>query len=127
MGQEVGRRDPAGVRPFDAFTFDFRRTEHGWFQAHIYEFDENTSTFIVECPEHMWLAHGLDRADQQQSIALCERLFAENLRLRDHVWLEGYERWFAERAGVSVPARHEPPPPMFTPYAVRTWPTWPGR
>ncbi len=27
---------------FDAFTFDFRKTDHGWFQAHIYKFDENT-------------------------------------------------------------------------------------
>src|SRR5690606_36667181 len=28
-------------RLYDAFIFDFRRTEHGWFQAHIYKFDEN--------------------------------------------------------------------------------------
>ncbi|MDT8992414.1 bifunctional salicylyl-CoA 5-hydroxylase/oxidoreductase [Curvibacter sp. APW13] len=82
---------------FDAFTFDFRRTEHGWFQAHIYKFDDETSTFIVECPEHVWLAHGLDQADQAQSIAFCERLFAENLgghqlmtnarHLRGSAWL----------------------------------------
>ena len=38
---------------YDAFTFDFRKTEHGWFQAHIYKFDDNTSTFIVECPERL--------------------------------------------------------------------------
>ncbi|MFV0284333.1 MAG: bifunctional salicylyl-CoA 5-hydroxylase/oxidoreductase [Castellaniella sp.] len=62
---------------YDAFTFDFRKTEHGWFQAHIYKFDEKTTTFIVECPEHVWLAHGLDKADQQQSIAFCEKLFNE--------------------------------------------------
>ncbi|MCA0240803.1 MAG: bifunctional salicylyl-CoA 5-hydroxylase/oxidoreductase [Proteobacteria bacterium] len=60
---------------YDAFTFDFRKTEHGWFQAHIYKFDENTTTFIVECPESVWLAHGLDQADQAQSIAFCEQLF----------------------------------------------------
>src|SRR5690606_29054493 len=64
-------------RLYDAFTFDFRKTEHGWFQAHIYKFDENTTTFIVECPEHVWLAHGLDKADQQQSIEFCEKLFDE--------------------------------------------------
>ncbi|MBK9133764.1 MAG: bifunctional salicylyl-CoA 5-hydroxylase/oxidoreductase [Betaproteobacteria bacterium] len=82
---------------YDAFTFDFRKTEHGWFQAHIYKFDANTTTFIVECPEHVWQAHGLDRADQEQSIAFCERLFAENLQgaklmtnarhLRGSAWL----------------------------------------
>ncbi|MEN9843635.1 MAG: hypothetical protein RLZZ612_1464, partial [Pseudomonadota bacterium] len=250
---------------YDAFTFLFEKTEHGWFQAHIYKFDENTTTFIVECPESVWLAHGLDVADQAQSVAFCEQLFArhldgaklmtnsrhlrgsawlnfqrvkcgqwwlknshgshvvlmgdavhtahfaigsgtklaiedaidlarllgetapagqavtadvlpevldryqalrsvdvlrlqnaawnamewfevcgqrycdqlpppqfmysmltrsqrishENLRLRDAAWLQGYERWFAERAGLSL-APHQPaPPPMFTPYRVR--------
>lgn len=64
---------------FDAFTFDFQKTEHGWFQAHIYKFDEKTTTFIVECPEHVWLAHGLDKADQTESIAFCEKVFADTL------------------------------------------------
>jgi anthraniloyl-CoA monooxygenase len=246
---------------YDAFTFLFEKTEHGWFQAHVYKFDENTTTFIVECPEPVWLAHGLDRADQDQSIAFCEKVFAENLqgaqlmtnarhlrgsawlsfqqvkcaqwslfnghshvvlmgdavhtahfaigsgtklaiedaielarqfgqtsqgtvaepipavlaryqalrnvdvlrlqnaawnamewfevcgarycdqleapqfmysmltrsqrishenlRLRDAAWLGGFERWFAERAGVTLPPGQAAPPPMFTPYAVR--------
>ncbi|MEI8323889.1 MAG: bifunctional salicylyl-CoA 5-hydroxylase/oxidoreductase [Betaproteobacteria bacterium] len=82
---------------YDAFTFVFEKTEHGWFQAHIYKFDESTTTFIVECPEHVWLAHGLDQADQEQSIAFCEKLFAKNLQgeklmtnarhLRGSAWL----------------------------------------
>ncbi|WP_442776579.1 bifunctional salicylyl-CoA 5-hydroxylase/oxidoreductase [Sphaerotilus montanus] len=82
---------------YDAFTFLFEKTEHGWFQAHIYKFDANTSTLIVECPEHVWLAHGLDKADQAESIAFCERLFAKNLQgaalmtnarhLRGSAWL----------------------------------------
>ena len=253
---------------YEAFSFLFEKTEHGWFQAHVYPFDDSTATFIVECPEAVWLAHGLDSADADQSIAFCEQLFAanlqgerlmtnarhlrgsawmnfqrvvceqwslqnahgcqvvlmgdavhtahfaigsgtklaiedaielarlfgqhgdsrsqiaavladyqaarrietlrlqnaawnamewfevcgarycdqlppeqfmfslltrsqrishENLRLRDPVWLEGYERWFAERATVAagVPAADDiagtrPPPPMFTPYRVRS-------
>ena len=244
---------------FDAFNFIFEKTEHGWFQAHVYKFDDNTTTFIVECPEHVWLAHGLDKADQDASIAFCEKLFEkhldgfplmtnarhlrgsawlnfqrvncekwhhnngnshvvlmgdavhtahfaigsgtklaledaieltrlfketgdtpeqipevlaryqevrnvdvlrlqnaawnamawfevcgerycdtldpeqfmysmltrsqrishENLRLRDAAWLEGYERWFAGEAGVTVAADKAPPPPMFTPFKVR--------
>lgn len=244
---------------FDAFNFIFEKTEHGWFQAHIYKFDDTTTTFIVECPEHVWLAHGLDKADQAQSIEFCEKLFEkhldgfplmtnarhlrgsawlnfqrvkceqwhhyngnshvvlmgdavhtahfaigsgtklaledaidltrlfkeegdtrdnipavlsryqevrgidvlrlqnaawnamewfevcdarycdtlepeqfmysmltrsqrishENLRLRDAKWLEGYERWLAEKAGVPVPADKAPPPPMFTPFKLR--------
>jgi len=66
-------------RRFEAFTFDFQRTEHGWFQAHIYQFDEQTSTCIVECPEDVWRAHGLDTATQEESVAFCERLFSETL------------------------------------------------
>ena len=50
---------------YDAFTFDFRRTEHGWFQAHIYRFDDTTSTFIVETTEDIFKAHGLDQADER--------------------------------------------------------------
>jgi anthraniloyl-CoA monooxygenase len=33
-----------------------------------------------------------------------QRISHENLRLRDKAWLEGYERWLAERDGVKVPA-----------------------
>ena len=249
------------TRLFDAFTFLFEKTEHGWFQAHVYKFDAQTTTFIVETPEAVWRAHGLDQATTEQSIAFCERLFAahlqghpllsnarhldplgrgaawlafarvrckhwhhfngrshvvlmgdavhtahfaigsgtklaledaieltrlvrdrpaadlgdlleqyqalrevdvlrlqnaawnamewfevvgtryceqlppeqfmysmltrsqrighENLRLRDAAWLEGYERWFAARAGVAVAAGARPPRPMFTPFTLR--------
>ena len=82
---------------YDAFIFLFEKTEHGWFQAHIYKFDENTTTFIVECPEHVWQAHRLDLADQDESIAFCEKVFAKNLQgaklmtnarhLRGSAWL----------------------------------------
>lgn len=244
---------------YDAFTFDFRKTEHGWFQAHIYKFDENTSTFIVETTEEAYEKHGLGQLDQQGSIDFCQDLFSEvlegaelmtnarhlrgsawlnfnrlicgkwshfngqshvvlmgdaahtahfaigsgtklaiddaieltnqfnkrghrkdqipavlenyeeirrvdvariqnaarnamewfevvgrryadtlppeqfmysmltrsqrisheNLRLRDKTWLEGYERWFAEHAGIGEGANGNAVPPMFTPYSIR--------
>ncbi|KQN77998.1 salicylyl-CoA 5-hydroxylase [Duganella sp. Leaf61] len=66
-------------KKFDAFTFAFQHTPHGWFQAHIYQFDADTSTFIVETPESVWRASGLADMSQEQSIAFCERLFAEQL------------------------------------------------
>lgn len=246
-------------KTFDAFTFAFEQTAHGWFQAHAYQFDAQTSTFIVETPEPVWKAHGLDAMSQEEGIAFCERLFArhldghalmsnaahlrgsaiwirfprvicgrwvhwqdlpdgrrvpivlmgdaahtahfsigsgtklaledaialtesfaaggslqtvlqryedhrrvevlkiqnaarnstewfehverytameieqfayslltrsqrishENLRLRDRTWLEGYERWLAAHAGLTVPADRPPPPPMLLPYRVR--------
>ncbi|MBK9244921.1 MAG: bifunctional salicylyl-CoA 5-hydroxylase/oxidoreductase [Burkholderiales bacterium] len=93
-------------KPYDAFTFLFEKTEHGWFQAHVYKFDRDTSTFIVECPEHVWRAHGLDQADQQQSVDFCEKLFAANLQgarlmtnarhLRGSAWLN-FQRVRCER------------------------------
>ena len=53
-----------------------------------------------------------------------QRISHENLRLRDKAWLEGFERWFAERsaqqAGLQAPAGPTPPPPMFTPYKARS-------
>ena len=244
---------------YDAFNFTFEKTEHGWFQAHVYQFDAKTTTFIVETPEAVWQAHGLDQLSADESVAFCERLFAshlgghklmtnarhlrgsawlnfqrvkcqqwshfnghshvvlmgdavhtahfaigsgtklaiedaielarqfnelghqpaqipqvlqryqalravdvlrlqnaawnamewfeavgeryadtlppeqfmysmltrsqrishENLRLRDKAWLEGFERWFAQRAGLAIPDGVPAPPPMFTPYAVR--------
>jgi anthraniloyl-CoA monooxygenase len=66
-------------RIYDAFTFDFRKTDHGWFQAHIYKFDASASTFIVETAEETFKAHGLDKLDQEQSVEFCEHLFAEIL------------------------------------------------
>ena len=63
-----------------------------------------------------------------------QRISHENLRLRDAGWLEGYERWFAQRgaalattiepADAVVPrvvvAPTQPIPPMFTPFTVRS-------
>jgi anthraniloyl-CoA monooxygenase len=64
---------------FSAFTFAFAETEHGWFQAHAYQYDGDTSTFIVETPEEVWLKAGLDSMSQEQAIAYCESLFADYL------------------------------------------------
>jgi anthraniloyl-CoA monooxygenase len=64
---------------FDAFTFAFEETGHGWFQAHAYRYDDETSTFIVETPEPVWERAGLDRMSQREGIAFCERLFAKYL------------------------------------------------
>src|SRR5690348_6729483 len=64
---------------FDAFTFAFEETEHGWIWAHAYRFAEDCSTFIVECSEETWAGLGFDRMDQAHSIAACEALFGKYL------------------------------------------------
>jgi len=64
---------------FPAFTFAFAQTPHGWFQAHAYQYDGDTSTFIVETPEETWRAAGLEAMSQEEGVAFCERLFAAYL------------------------------------------------
>ena len=92
---------------FDAFTFIFKETEHGLFNVHAYPYDERMSTFIVECPEPVWRAAGLDAMDEQESLAFCEQLFARDLRGRELFYEplalarlpEGDEPGLARRAG----------------------------
>ncbi len=64
---------------FPAFTFAFEQTQAGWFQAHAYQYEGETSTFIVEAPEAVWERAGLDAMSQADGIAFCERLFARYL------------------------------------------------
>ncbi len=64
---------------FDAFTFYFEENEHGMFQVHAYRFDDDTSTFIVECDEESFQAAGLEHMTTDESIAYCERLFGKHL------------------------------------------------
>ncbi|MEO8957235.1 MAG: FAD-dependent monooxygenase [Ktedonobacteraceae bacterium] len=63
----------------DAFTFIFRENDHGLFQVHAYPFSGSTSTFIVECDEQSWLNAGLDKVDEAESIAYCQKLLADDL------------------------------------------------
>ncbi len=67
---------------FDAFTFIFVENEHGVFQMHGYRFDDDWSTFIVECDDASWRAAGFDRMDAHQTVGACEVLFAR--------WLHGH-------------------------------------
>jgi anthraniloyl-CoA monooxygenase len=70
------------TRPFEAFTFIFKETAHGLFQAHAYQFDRDLSTFIVECDEASYRAAGIEEMSRDEAVAWCERTFAE--------WLDGH-------------------------------------
>ena len=63
----------------DAFTFIFEQTDKGWIWAHAYQFDDQTATFIVECSQSTYDAYGFADLNQQQSIAICEEIFAAHL------------------------------------------------
>ncbi|SDG06918.1 anthraniloyl-CoA monooxygenase [Celeribacter baekdonensis] len=94
----------------DAFTFIFEKTEHGWIWAHAYQFDDDTATFIVECGPEVFKAFGFDRLNQQDSIALCEKIFAKHLgghalmtnanHIRGSAWIQfprvTCENWYFE-------------------------------
>ena len=64
---------------FPVFTYIFRETEWGLFQAHCYPYDEARSTMVLLISEETWRAAALDRMDEQASLELCERAFAPDL------------------------------------------------
>jgi len=78
-------------KPLQAFTFIFRDTPHGVFQVHAYPFEPNLSTFIVECHETTWKNAGLDRANEQETVAFFAKLFADHLE--GHKLLESRTVW----------------------------------
>lgn len=63
----------------DAFTFIFEETEHGWIWVHAYQFDNDTATFIVECAQETFDRFGFGDMSQQETIAVCEKIFARHL------------------------------------------------
>src|SRR4051794_20456754 len=64
---------------FDAFKFFIKETEHGVVQVHGYPYSDAMSTFIVETTPRAWRGLGLDRASEEESLAICEDLFADVL------------------------------------------------
>jgi len=103
------------TRRFDAFTFAFEHTEEGWFQAHAYRYDDTTSTFIVETPESVWRAAGLEELDTGQTLAFCERLFARHLDGHPLLAAAGHDR--IESRGAAMWAR-------FPRLVCREWVHW---
>jgi anthraniloyl-CoA monooxygenase len=63
----------------DAFTFIFEETEHGWIWAHCYQFDQDTSTFIVECNPDVYDAFGFDDMGHEESAETCRKIFEKYL------------------------------------------------
>ncbi|MFT5656696.1 MAG: anthraniloyl-CoA monooxygenase, partial [Arenicella sp.] len=63
----------------DAFTFIWEKTEHGWLWVHAYQFDNNTSTFIVECDTQTYDNFGFDSMTHDESAETCRKVFEEYL------------------------------------------------
>ncbi len=68
------------TRPFDAFNYFFRETEHGVFIAHCYQYEPGASTWVLETTPGTWERAGLDEMNEADGAALMERVFAQELR-----------------------------------------------
>src|SRR2546427_3534820 len=77
--------------PYPAFTFLFKESAHGLWRVHAYRYNASMSTFILEAREETWRRAGLDQADEDQTLAFCERLFAEELQ--GHRLLKNRSLW----------------------------------
>ncbi|MFF1285016.1 FAD-dependent monooxygenase [Streptomyces sp. NPDC058299] len=64
------------TKVFDAFTFAFTETAHGWIWAYGYGYGDGHSTCVVECSPETFTGLGLDRADRAEGLVLLEKLFA---------------------------------------------------
>lgn len=63
----------------DAFTFIFERTEHGWMWAHVYQFDADTATFIVETLPETWDRWGFEQMTKEEIVETCRKIFERHL------------------------------------------------
>ena len=67
------------TRSLPAFTFDFRRNNHGIWNLHAYQYDGEMATWIVETTEAAWRSAGLDDASEEDTVAFTRDLYADLL------------------------------------------------
>lgn len=79
------------TRTFDTLTLTFRPTEWGVFCAHHYRYASDHSTFLVELQADTWARAGCETMSPEATIALCERVFAEDLE--GHPILSNHSHW----------------------------------
>lgn len=80
------------TRAFDPLSLIFRPCAAGLMIAHAYRYSATHSTFLVECDPRTYTAAGFDRASPAESLAACERIFAEDLD--GHPLLSNRSDWF---------------------------------
>ena len=68
------------TKPFRTLTQTFVQNEHGTFNAHHYRHARNLSTFVFECDAETWRRAGFASMGESDTLAFCERVFAETLQ-----------------------------------------------
>lgn len=93
---------------FEDFTFLFAPTSSGWIWVHAYGIDSATSTFIPECTQETWAGLGFDKMSTDETLAVLEDLFKEQLdghRLIGELGDGSKARWLNFRT-ISHPSWH---------------------
>lgn len=67
------------TKPLDAFTFFFKKTEHGHFCAHTYQYEEGHSTWVIETTPECWEASGFETMGEEENAKYLESIFKEEL------------------------------------------------
>jgi anthraniloyl-CoA monooxygenase len=76
---------------FHGLTLTFRENAAGTFAAHSYKFNQQTSTFIVECDPHTWKKAGFEIMADKDMRAYLGEVFANDLR--GHDLLSNNSKW----------------------------------
>jgi anthraniloyl-CoA monooxygenase len=80
------------TRLFPALSLIFRQNEDGLVISHTYQYSNTHSTFLVEVDPETFGKAGLDRMSEAESLAYCEKAFAEDLQ--GHKLLSNKSNWF---------------------------------
>src|SRR5438874_2719678 len=67
------------TRSLDAFKYFFRETKEGVLLAHVYQYEPNRSTWVIEMDEETWRNFGFDKLSETEMLPVLERVFAEEL------------------------------------------------
>lgn len=77
--------------PLDAFTFFFRKTEHGHFCAHTYQYEDGMSTWVIETTADCWEKSGFAQMSEQESADYIEAIFKDDLK--GHSFITNRSLW----------------------------------
>jgi len=76
---------------FHGLTLTFKQNEYGVFASHSYKFNNDTSTFIVECDPQTWDAAGFEKMNEEDTRKSLERVFKEDLH--GHHLMSNNSKW----------------------------------